>query len=422
MSTEFTEENTMQKLNVESLESLNIFELNPLNVRDWSKYSVTAVIKEGKLVFIADHKDAPSGLQELIDSMIEYQNSEETVNAVAVVNLYEPFQVSPKTQNGKYILLSGNSRVFLIRNFIEAYSNDLSAEDQAVYSLRVNPLRYELKKNYSSTDLLTYQLTGNSTIPLSGLQKSRLIYKRVSELREGEPDLYAGKSKENSGRLKEQIRSEFNVSNETYNKALQIAEQLDPFFVALLESGAIQNQDVALSLQKILKHKDYGSAVGNAEILWNMVVQVARDDGKFFPTGVHVTKVRNEIAKEFGEIEEIEESEDSDPSIGEDEQPAKNETKLQEIERLRGLERSELNDEAVTNINALVETLVEVDPTQFDTDDAIKIALMMSEFSSKVSKLKTTAQKELAAAEKAATKEAEAVAKAAAKEAEAVAV
>jgi len=414
-------ENEMQTLKVESSESLDVFALNHLNVRDWSAYSVSAKIQEGRLVFIADSKDAPKNLQETLNSLIRYENSEETVNGTAVVYFIEPLLVAPKNAvpgfENQNVLLSGNSRIVLTRNMIAAYQNDLTAEDQQIYSLRIDPIRYESKKGFKQSDLLTLQYTANSTITLTPRQKAKLIEVRMTQLREEDPEKYAGKGKAQTGALRSQIMLEFGINNsETYNKFRQLAEEVDPFIVEKLDSGIINNLDVAIALHKLLSNKQYGHEIGGPEMLWKLVSNEAGSGN--FVTLKHVNKVKKELEEEFGTIEEKEDQElDSSDETGSSDEGtrAKNETKLQEIERLRNLERSVLNDEVVQKGTDLVEVILGVDPTQFDLDDAIKLHLLFGEIASRVAKFKTVAQKELAVAQKAAEKEAKAAEKAAAK-------
>lgn len=409
-----TENEEMQKLAVNQIEDLNLFQVNPLNVRNWATYSITAKIQDGKLVFVCDHEQAPKNLQELVNSLIRYENTEETVNGLAVIHIDEPLTVAPKNKEGVNILLTGNSRIVLIRNMIEAYHNDLSAEDQSIYGLSVEPIRYQAKTDFKPNDLLTLQMTLNSTIPLTSWQKAQLVYKRVQELRDSEPEKYAGNSKTASGNLKSQICSEFPISHQWYNLYLQLAEQIDPLFREKIELGEIQNVEVAVEMQKLLKHKDLGQHL-DAKSLWILVMDATHKAGLFFPSVPTVKKVKKALEEEYGTIEENEEDSVNGETTDSTEETsnAKNETKLAEIERLRSIERVALNDEVVGKATNLVDVIVGVDPTQYDLDDAIKLHLMFSEFASKINKMKTTAQKELAIAEKAAKKEAEKAEKAA---------
>jgi len=412
---EDTTEMASNKVIVESLESLDIFQLNPYNVRNWDSYSLHAEIQDNKLVFISDSKNAPKDLQEFIDSLLIYSDSEETVNGIVTINLEETLLVTPKingVKDGSYILLSGNSRVLLTRNMIQAYDRDISESDQALYQLQVKPIRYAIKSDYKKTDLLVLQYTANTTIPLTGLQKLELIGRRIDELVENDPDLYAGTTKANTGRLASTICKEFSISLETYSKAKKL-KKLDPFLQEKLEAGLFKNPDVALNIQKLLDNKQYGSSLKPAT-LWNAILKERGSDE--YVTDKHVKAVQKEIEAEFGTIEEEEIDPDSvdyeESGSVESEEPSKSETKLKEIERLRGLERSQLNDEAVTALSELVDVLTEVDPTQYDTEDAIKLLLSAKENIVRIQKMKTTAKKLLEKAEKEAQKEAEKAAKA----------
>ncbi len=409
---------TMMKLEVQDLHSLDIFALNPTNVRNWDAYSLTAKIIDERLRFIADSKQAPSQLQEFVDSLIVYEDSEEFEGNIAVVSLIEPLLVAPKNEGGQYILLSGNSRITLIRNMIEAYLNDLSAEDQQRYSLHVNPIRYETKKGYKPSDLLVLQLTANSAVPLDSWQKAQLVIRRINELQENEPDKYAGSGKAQTGALQRQICSEFGFSVQAYSQYKNLGTKVDKFFIKLLQDSVIRNVEVASKAQAILDHKVLGQDL-NAQALWLLIDQQAKKDGLFFASTKTVEKVKKGLETEYktidsdesAESDESGESTETESSDSGETESSKNETKLAEIARLRELERDQLNEETANKILELVEALTEIDPGKYDQDGAIKLCLMASEIAGRFQNVKTEAQKALIKAEKDAAKEAAKAAK-----------
>ena len=230
-----TEENTeMMKLQVESMDSLSIFQINPVNVRNWDLYSVTAKIdSDNKLRFVADNKNASKEVQELLDSLVVRELDEENRETV-IVRLIEPLLVAPK-QDGVYTLLSGNSRITLIRNMISAYENDLSADDQNEHPFIVEPIRYETAKGYNPSMLFGLQITANSVVPLTAYQKARVVGLRMEQLIDSDPEKYSGKS--GAGLLKKLISTEFNLNPQSYNIIRSVATKFDPLWIKLLDQG-----------------------------------------------------------------------------------------------------------------------------------------------------------------------------------------
>lgn len=408
--------------NIQSYEDLtNVFTKNPENVRDWDILGLRAVIVNSKLTFqVVNEKEAPEGYQDLVNSMLVYQDTEEAVDALAVVRLINPWQVSPKQADGKYILLSGNTRFHIIGEMFAAVANDLTAEEAAIYQFAVDPVQYKIKGDYTTSDLITMQSTDNQSVKLSGSQTAKLISRCIEMIRNEAEDQSFFDTKEGKGVLKTRVENTLGISHETYNRVRSLYENVDPFIVGLYESRQIVNIKLALGMQAVLSNPTRYPIEGKerAKVLWLLLQQKSKQGELPTPKALQLVKEEldqnNEIVD--NEPDELGESVGT-TETGEEtsKTEAEKSERLQTMERLRGLSKEDLNAETIQFVENLVSTLAEIDPGHYDQDDTIKIRLLAQDTMDRVKKMKTIAAKELAEAEKLAAKEAKAAEKEAAK-------
>lgn len=428
---------TFRTVEVTGIEDLdNIFEINPENERDWNTYAVRAKVdKSGELVFECSDKGATEKHQALLDSLLIRENSTITVN------IHNAFIVSPKQpESGKYILLAGNSRFVFIRNLIDAFQNDLDKDAYEKYELVINPIKYQIKSDYSPLDLIGFQATDNQSVPLTATQTLNLVIKirqmlidvaesneKISAIfpktKSGEIDW---KSKEASGYLYGSITNRLGLSHTVYYNAQNLLEikRECPFLIGLLDEGLIKNPELALNIyrfsNKVLEHD---SDLTPQEI-WDRMVRDALAKNKPYPTQTHFTSVKKVIEKELGigkKEESVPEVNNSDyegeesPSDSGEDSPT---PKMAEMSRLRELPREELNQETLDKIGEITNLLLECDPVDYENDDLVQLNVVLQDLQSRVKKVKTASQKQLIELEKKAEKERKAAEKAAAKQAE----
>jgi len=399
----------------------SVFGLNQKNFRNWEDYELKAkmepegfvseqVIDDGetvlsssrKLVFTAKSKD----VQELVDSLLIY-----TENS-CIFESIDPLLVTPKgaVDEGLYTLLGGNSRVYLLRQMIDLFT-ELGEQG---YEFGFKPIKYQIKSDYQPSDLVTYQTKVNTGIPPSGFQKLQIVYNRRKELLEFHPNRYEGRvGKALLLKDLEELASPMTVSN-----AVKVFEGLSSFLLLLLDKGVIQNPQLAIEMQRVLDNPNYKDYIRDAQHLWEWMLTKAQDDlfdGKT-PTATkkHLNAVVADIKEELQE-DLTEEQDDAEKDDDSPEETSKPTAKALEMQRLRELDRETLNGEVLNLVGDLTDLVVAVDPEQYDQDDAIRLHILMTELIGSFKKVKTTVTKSLEAAQKKALDEAKASEKAAKK-------
>lgn len=411
-----------------------VLRLNPYNFRNWDLYRLQAVDRGDHLGFdLVDRKHRDSeAIQQLTDSLLRYENSEEAVNAIAVVDIHNAPKVSTiqTTDDGKFrYLLGGNSRLRLIGEMITAWDEaDKDLVEKYGFEFRVLPI--SVKTDYELADLFTWQVSDNTGIKPSGTQtiKTLLGYRQL--LTESDErfavlhglslfEVRGSKSKEikdAEAELAKAVAGKFNYNPETYRNSLRISEA-PQWLLNLIDNGTIGNAIVVLKmLQTIGSKLQKASGVANVDTwltdLWDEILAVAKRKGDFKITLTHFNEARKSLEKTFnldekedpGDLSGSNEQNNFDDS-GETSETDHGETKITRRERIQQLrelgesDRAALNELAEENFLALVESAGNLSSAHFETNDVITLLLLAEETAEKIRKVPNAAQRAIAAAE-----------------------
>jgi hypothetical protein len=388
-------------MQITSSNDLDFLQLNILNKRDWDAYSVEIQFnKEGVFQnFAAAKSKIQDKVEALVRSFYDFSDgvfSFELHNPLTVANSpafmdddLRATLLNAGFEEEKDIVLTGNSRVFLIRQMV-----NLLEQNQIPFNLDID---FTTKEYFKFEDLYILQATDNNTVDFSAGDKLGQIYNLRESLKKTNPEKYAGRV--GAGLLIEDVVTAMRLSGHSrYHQAVTFHESFSDDLKDLMETHAL-GADFCLQIHNFLKSKE--AADLELDDLWRMIWDLASSEiNPKMPSQKHLKELKARLKKEAGDFEPDED--DQDPKETEEKDPSL----VSEMQRLRNLPREELNAELQDLQSEAVETILAIDPERYDSPEAIALHTILTSLIKKARSKPNLSAKEIAKAQKLADKQA----------------
>ena len=396
----------IQSFSTEQLQDETGLVYNPLN-RDLSEYQVF-LDNKGGLLNLSFNPREDQAVQNLIQSLINIDHETKTLT-IDVTGILRVVTITQEILDsiiqdlgsdhglvvGQTVILTGNSRIWIIRQFIAEMTADLG------YTLVINPVRFE-EVEFTPLSLLTEQTRDNSGVPLRFRQTAANVQTLIDCY---EPRIEASNAKEKAGKLNAILGEKSGLSASTIfaiKKFLTLPDVLKD--LANVDRITVDN---AVSIAKITNSKDYKSIDMDVQSFLRLCLVHTGDVEKGVITEKHIKKAKSEIdgdngfgKKDDAVVEGVDPTGELEPTEQEDK---KTSPKALEGQRLRGLSVEDLDAENNEKMANAVDLIAEYQAELFDTDDKIKHNILISELIVLLQSSKTVAQKELEKAQQAET-------------------
>lgn len=385
-------------MNTFTADDLQGLVLNPLNERDYTAYDVFLDGKNGLLNLSFAVKENRS-VQNLIQSLVKIDHELKTLT-VTVNNPIQVFEVTEQNLAeivqdlgndcglipGQTVVLTGNSRVYIIRSIIAELTADLG------YSLVIDPVRYESKtETFKPLDLITAQTIDNTGVPQTARQSAANIERLIAY---HEPKIEGKNQKEIAGKLNAILVKESGLAIATV-MALKKFLTLPDVLRSMVDQNrmAVEN---AIKIQTICNSKDMKSIDMDVQSFLRLCLVRTGDADNGTVTERHIKAVKEELDQDndFGKEETVAvdpSGEAGDETSEVDDKPKS--AKALEGQRLRELATEQLNAENSEKMANAVDLIAEYQAELYDTDDKIKHNLLISDLISLLKSSKTVAQK-----------------------------
>jgi hypothetical protein len=380
---------------------LDQFVCNPLNhIRNAADYQIKISSKKGEIEFETGSNEITDLLYSLLIIDHDFTSVQFKIN--------NALTVTPADKNDVHTILAGNSRTMLMQSLYD----QVSTIEKLEYQINFSSVPYQIKADFQPSDLLAFQLIDNTGIQPTASQKAKIIWDHEQNL------INAGVSQK---LLTSTIMRDLRVGAMDVSHARYYMSKVSDFFKEKLQNKEIENYQALILLAKIM---DDVRLVKFHDLtpmdLWSRLLNVVeraktligKDARTDFPTIAHVKKLKQQLVEEAKtsgdqEIDELDSTEgDGEGDTGS--QTAEKTLKqslTQTAEKtlkqsLIEMEADQLRLEIDTRLQAIINATSRVNSELYDSDELIRIALLIDAIPGKIQALRTADQKALEKAQK----------------------